>query len=268
MAQRRISPMISGLLLIVLAAFGPLANQAGIGELLAAGLLRMGGQAAPAAPTHLLYSEISRYLENDFCRDGLCPAGGWPQWIIIDEQSDWTLGQLQTVRRALVETIAALDEVGMNGRRLLAGYRFRYQPGETIAGRPNSVALVRHEHQEIILTDAAFRLENGFSIYHELGHVVDNRLRRRLTSGFMEITGSGDDYRRETGMRVTQGYWVRTQTSHSPYEATADAFAVWVTVVHLQAAGPAFRTTPEDVNFQAIGTAVEASLRVAEGEQN
>lgn len=203
------------------------------------------------------------YLENEFCQDSLCPPGGWQQWIIVDAESAWTAVQLTAVHHALVETFAALAEVGINGRHLLAGYRFRYQPGDRLNGRQESIALARHEVQEIILTDSAFTVQAGFSIYHELGHAVDNRLQRQLTVGFIDLIGGGEDYRRENGYLIPDGYWVRTQTRHSPYEATADAFGVWVTIRTSPAPAPIFHTTPPDISYRAISLAVETTLRQA-----
>jgi hypothetical protein len=210
-----------------------------------------------------LSSDSLAYLENDFCRDGLCPAGAWQRWIIVDESSTWTVAHLEMLHKSLWETMSALETVGLDGRSLLAGYRFRHQSGERIHGWENSIALVRHEAQEIILTDNAFSTEDGFSIYHELGHVADHRLKRQLTTTFMAVVGGGEEYKRQTGHLLPDGYWVRTQTSLNPYEATADAFAVWVTVGYLQRPHPTFYTMPDDVNFESISWAVDLALQEA-----
>jgi len=258
---------------LVLVLISPLLNRLGGGELLASSLAVMGQEANAVfrdeteVSLTTLAPESQLYLQEEFCQGGLCPAGGWQQWIIVDEAGGWDVAQLRAVHQALADTFGALAEVGINGRQLLAGYHFRYQPGERIINRQESIALARHEYQEIILTDSAFAVLGGFSIYHELGHAVDNRLHRQLTAGFIEITGGGEDYRRETGYLIPDGYWVRTQTRLSPYEATADAFGVWVTVGYRQDTTPVFMTTPPDVNYRGITHAVETAVQQAAASQ-
>ncbi len=268
MAHQRFSPRVFSLLL-ALVVLSPLLNRVGGRGLFVSGPapISHAAEAETAVDTAVsldfLPVDSQDYLENEFCQDSLCPPGGWQQWIIVDAESAWTAVQLTAVHHALVETFAALAEVGINGRHLLAGYRFRYQPGDRLNGRQESIALARHEVQEIILTDSAFTVQAGFSIYHELGHAVDNRLQRQLTVGFIDLIGGGEDYRRENGYLIPDGYWVRTQTRHSPYEATADAFGVWVTTHTSPAAAPIFHTTPPDISYRAISLAVETTLRQA-----
>jgi len=268
MAHQRFSPRVFSLLL-ALVVLSPLLNRVGGRGLFVSGPapISHAAEAETAVDTAVsldfLPVDSQDYLENEFCQDSLCPPGGWQQWIIVDAESAWTAVQLTAVHHALVETFAALAEVGINGRHLLAGYRFRYQPGDRLNGRQESIALARHEVQEIILTDSAFTVQAGFSIYHELGHAVDNRLQRQLTVGFIDLIGGGEDYRRENGYLIPDGYWVRTQTRHSPYEATADAFGVWVTIRTSPAAAPIFHTTPPDISYRAISLAVETTLRQA-----
>lgn len=272
MARRQFSLKATGLLLVLVLS-SPVVNMVGGSELLVSGLAQWEYEPGveirdeTAVALDSLAPDSQNYLQTEFCQGGLCPAGGWQQWIIVDEASDWTVAQLTAVHRALLDTFGALAQAGINGRHLLAGYRFRHQPGEFVNGRQESIALARHEYQEIILTDSAFTVQAGFSIYHELGHAVDNRLHRQLTAGFVELIGGGEDYRRETGFLIPDGYWVRTQTRHSPYEATADAFGVWVTVGYLQAADPVFRTTPPDVNHRAISSVVQTAVQLAAADQ-
>lgn len=214
-----------------------------------------------------LTPESQIYLETEFCRGGLCPPGGWQQWIIVDEARGWTVPQLQLLHQALSDTFGALAELGIDGRQLLAGYRFRYQPGDSVINREAAIALIHHEHQEIILTDKAFSVQAGFSIYHELGHAVDHRLQRQLTTGFIEIIGAGEDHRHETGHLIPDSHTVRTETRHSPYEAAADAFGVWVFVRYLQTAEPVFSNAPPEASYRDISDAVNIALRLAVTEQ-
>ncbi|MCA9874168.1 MAG: hypothetical protein KC441_10950 [Anaerolineales bacterium] len=274
MAHQRISPKVFGLLLALVLS-SPLLNLAGGRGLFVTGPAPVshaaeaerGETVDTAVSLDVLAADSQFYLQTEFCQDSLCPSGGWQQWVIVDAESAWTATELATLHQALVDTFAALADVGINGRHLLAGYRFRYQPGERLNGRQESIALARHELGEIILTDGAFDLQNGFSIYHELGHAVDNRLQRQLTNGFIEVIGGGEDYRRENGYLIPDGYWVRTQTRLSPYEATADAFAVWVTTGYLQSDEPIFNSTPPDVSYRGIDLAVRASLLLAVAKQ-
>ena len=115
------------------------------------------------------------YLHESFCREALCAEGGWASWIIVGPDSAWTVEELEMVRVALLTTMRALDEVGLDGRALLAGYRFRRAADANINGREGKIARIYHDSGEIILSGSAFKRLWGFYIYHELAHAVDRR---------------------------------------------------------------------------------------------
>ena len=166
---------------------------------------------------------------------------------------------MEMVKAALADSFDALETVGLDGEELLAGYRFRRQEGEFVRDERGLVALVNHDAEEIVLPDAAFLRQGGFSIFHELGHALDNRLSREMTRRFHQeaaeragLTGSQS--------LTPDGFWLRPSAIEAREEATADAFALWVTVHFSGNRRPVFAGTPMDVQFQAIAQAIEEAL--------
>jgi hypothetical protein len=171
---------------------------------------------------------------------------------------------LERVWATLTNTLGALAEQGLDGRALLAGYRFGRYDGDYVHDRPYRLAAVNHGDQIITLADFAFGDETNFTLYHELGHVLDQRLDRRLSARFHELIGSdGLASGVENDQATAEGYWLRGQSRANRLEATADAFAVWMIVSQGGQAGPVFRDTPEAVNHARIALALEAALQQA-----
>lgn len=202
---------------------------------------------------------VQRYLDHSFQLDDLGEAGTWQNWIIVEDGSDWSISQLRMVRAALQNTIAALDSAGLDGYELLAGYRFNRFSGQYLSDGSRRQAEVNHDSRLITLADQAFLNHRGFVIYHELGHVVDRQLGRRLTSIFQDQTlrpagTSGDS-------QLVDGYWLREQARTSPSEAAADAIALWVLVEHAGYDMPEFPSMPEMVDAPVLFELVEQGLR-------
>lgn len=209
--------------------------------------------------TAVVAPEISTYLEQTFCHDGLCEGQEWSTWILVDPHNPWQLSELGMVRSILLETIQALDNSGHDGHALLLGYHFKKISQEFVTEEHGhrTVAIVNHDHQEISLSNSAFLRQQGFSIYHELGHVVDHRLNRRLTSSYLAHGhGEGDHHHHE----LADGYWVRPWGLEQKNEGTADAFAIWVMQMHAGKRGPIFPGTPVDTDYNHIAQTVAEIL--------
>lgn len=187
------------------------------------------------------------------------PAGDIARWIIADGESVWDAEELEMTGRALGDTLDALALVGIDGHELLEGYKFRRYAGEFVRDDRGLVAVVNHEEKVITLSDAAFKRQHGFSIYHEIGHAVDSQLDRNLSLRFHELAGLNSS--QGGSMAVTQdGYWMRPIAHKDMEEATADAFALWVTVDNSGMKEPIFAGTPLDVQYESISQAVEDAL--------
>lgn len=189
------------------------------------------------------------YLQSTFCNDNLCGDEGWSRWVIADAESVWKVQELVMIRHVLENSLGALDSVGIDGQELLDGYRFRRFTGEYVDNKPGRVAMVVHSKMEITVSDTAFVRQQGFYIYHEIGHAVDTRLGRNLNNRFHRL--------------ATDDYKLRRQAQHRPEEATADAFAVWVMVGYTGARQPVFKNTPATADYVGISQAVEQSLHGA-----
>ena len=192
-------------------------------------------------------TDVQAYLAQQFCSVQLCGEAGWQQWLHISPEHPWTIDELMMLNHILASTIEALEGVGVDGRNLLSGYKFRRQHGEHIQGHPGRIAVVNHASQEITLADAAFVRLRGFYIYHELGHVVDARMGRQLTTQFHTLVGS-DMVNRQTAV----GFWMNQHSQHDLEEATADAFALWVIITYEDGYQPVFAGTPPNTNYERI----------------
>jgi hypothetical protein len=203
------------------------------------------------------------YLQQQFCQDGLCADTDYAEWLIVDAESQWQVEDLQMVRHVLMQTIAALNDAGLDGRSLLASYRFRRFNGPYVEANDGLIGVVRHHSQEIVLADTAFQRMQGFYIYHELGHVVDRRTRRQLSQSYHHIAYGG--YQVMEGMTPEQwetadGYWLRLQGRHDREEATADAFALWVAFAPSDGCKLIFANMPAKVHYSSIVWTVHTSL--------
>jgi hypothetical protein len=182
------------------------------------------------------------------------------QWFLTDPANPWTPLELATVGQIRGQTIQALNQAGLDGRELLEGYRFRRFQGEYVDQVEGQLAIVDHEKEEIVLADAAFERHHGFNIYHELGHVVDHRLERRLSQRFHEVAGS-DPAQSGDQWLTADGYWLRYHGRDDAEEATADAFALWVMTSQSGSWKPIFYGTPLTVNYDGIVEAIEIALQ-------
>ncbi len=191
-------------------------------------------------------------------------VGDLEQWIVIDDSgedagSQWTNTELRIVHNAIRDTIAALDSAGLDGHQLLAGYRFQRAAGRYLAEGIQRQAQVNHEPELITLAGNSFISAQGFVIYHELGHVVDRRLGRRLSSIFQ--AQALQPARTDGLVELEDGYWMREQAHDSASEAAADAFALWVMVEQEGRPMPSFPTMPETVDPPLIFELVRMGLR-------
>ncbi|MDX1613644.1 MAG: hypothetical protein R3300_04990 [Candidatus Promineifilaceae bacterium] len=182
----------------------------------------------------------------------------WQKWIDPETSNAWNAAELKQIRAILDDTLAALSDVGLDGAALLAGYRFRRVAGEYVRPDKQYVALANHEQQTIILGTAAFVRLQGFYIYHELGHAVDHRLERRLGDAFHSQAGSG--YTAKQQWLTGAGYWMRPHARDARSEATADAFALWVSSNYGKRRPPVFGGSPADLNYESIGLAAQGAL--------
>jgi len=209
------------------------------------------------------------------------PSTSQPERYIVDESSQWTTEELAVLNQVLQHTFRALAEAGLDGRVLLADYRFRRVAGEYIDEALGLVGLVNHDTRVISLADAAFVRLGGFYIYHELGHALDHQLGRALSEQFhaQVAAAAGTEIAEENGAAVgdindgawqtTDGYWLRAQAHDDREEATADAFALWVGIEQAGMHRPIFAGTPLDADYGGISSALaDAMLAIHIGKAN
>ena len=183
------------------------------------------------------------------------------RWLIGERGSEWTAGEWQMIHEVLSDTLRVLAAADLDGEELLSGYRFKRIFGEYVDPDVGKIAIVNHEKEEIWLADAAFLRLDGFYIYHELGHAVDNRLKRQLSQAYHTRTG-GKFVDRENGEEWQSGdsFWMRPHGRDDREEATADAFALMVTMSETTSKKPVFSGMPADVDYSGIADAVSQSL--------
>lgn len=216
------------------------------------------GMESPERLSAPLSGETGRYFVNTFCQGELCPAAEAGRWLIFAEDGAWTVEEAEQVRRALLDVFAALAAAGEDGSELLDGYRFRRYASEYVDGVPGRVARVNHGELEIVLSDTAFLRQQGFYIYHELGHAVDGRLDRRLSAHFHGHTGGGPTA--GGSWQTADNFWIRPEGRDDREEAAADAFAVWVMVERAGLRKPVFPGAPMATDHAAIAAAAESAL--------
>jgi hypothetical protein len=179
-------------------------------------------------------------------------------WIIESPDSYWTNEELAMVHLALSNSVTALDDAGYDGQEMLSGYRFRRQQGEFVDGVNGRIAFVRHNKQEVILSDSAFQRLQGFYIYHELGHIVDKRLGRQLSQRFHEIAGS---IAQDGATQTADGYWLNDHAHQDHQEATSDAFAIWVVLRYTDNYKPVFAHTPPTTSYEHIVHSLDMAIK-------
>ncbi|MCA9925234.1 MAG: hypothetical protein KC421_22830 [Anaerolineales bacterium] len=217
----------------------------------------------PSLPDNQTVTDATQaYLNQEFCRDNLCTADNWHTWIIADSESDWQVEELEMMHNTLLTTINALDEIGADGISLLAGYRVRkinqeFVPSES---EQNLVAVVRHPEQEIVVSRSAFLRQQGFLLYHELGHVIDKRVERRYTTNYQALAEVGGG---PSDAPIADGYWLREYGRNEANEGSADAFATWIVLRYAGTRQPVFPGTPITVDYDLIANTAQLALTQA-----
>jgi hypothetical protein len=206
------------------------------------------------------YSEV-RDFSKENSGDLAHPNKEPHRWFIGEQGSEWSSDEWEMIHEALSGTFRILAGAEIDGKTLLSGYRFRRISGEYVDSEEGKIAIVNHEKEEIWLADAAFLRLEGFYIYHELGHAVDRRLERKLSQAYHARTG-GKLVDRGNGDEWQSGdmFWMRPHGRDDREEATADAFALLVTMSESTSRTPIFSGMPTDVNYNGIADAVSQSL--------
>ena len=205
----------------------------------------------PAAEPAMIAETITEtqtldYLANHFCSGGLCRSSSWTEWVNLDADSSWEIDDLQLLHTALLVTMRALDDASFDGYSLLSGYRFRHSRGVYLPGELAILARVEHEQHDVVLADGALRKQWGFYIYHELGHIVDRRLKLQLTNEFQKLTKGENN---EGNRKTVDGFWLNKAARDRPEEATADAFALWIFLNYTTNPQPVLWLKPQDTHY-------------------
>jgi len=182
-------------------------------------------------------------------------------WLITDEESHWSANEIKVLHGVLQNTFRALVANKFDGRVLLEGYHFRHVAGSYIGDKDGRMSTIDHNTGVITLTDKAFTVQNGFAIYHELGHAVDFRLNRQLSAGFHSYTGGTGISDEDTAWHTADNYWLREQSRDDREEAAADAFAVLVMVSYAGLNPPVFANQPVAASYEAISAAAAQALQ-------
>jgi len=186
-------------------------------------------------------------------------------WLITDEESHWSADEIEVLQDVLQNTFGALAGNNIDGRALLDGYRFRHEAGSYIGDKDGRMGTIDHNTGIITLTGKAFTVQNGFAIYHELGHAVDFRLNRQLSAGFHSYTGgTGISSDEDTPWHTADNYWLREQSRDDREETAADAFAILVMVSYAGENPPVFANQPVAANYEAISAAAAQALQSGE----
>jgi hypothetical protein len=185
-------------------------------------------------------------------------------WLITDEESHWSAYEIEVLQDVLQNTFGAVAAYKIDGRALLDGYRFRHEAGSYIGDKDGRMGTIDHNTGVITLTDKAFTVQNGFAIYHELGHAVDFRLNRQLSAGFHSYTGGTEINDEDNQWHTADNYWLREQSRDDREEAAADAFAILVMVSYAGLNPPVFANQPVAANYEAISAAAAQALQSGE----
>jgi hypothetical protein len=184
-------------------------------------------------------------------------------WLISDEESHWFTDEVEVLQCALQNTFGALTAKGIDGMALLDGYRFRHEADLYVGDVEGQMGTIDHNVGVIRLSDRAFTVLNGFAIYHELGHAVDNRLNRQLSESFHTYTGGPKISEDGKQWQTADNYWLREQGHYDREEATADAFAVWVMVSYAGLNRPVFANQPITTDYDGISAAMALALQTS-----
>jgi RHS repeat-associated protein len=159
------------------------------------------------------------YLENLFCYDIDCGSNGWKDWIIVNDDSIWTMKELWDVHESLAAVKSALQSLGIDWlHTTMSGVNFSRYAGAGLSD--GAIGRYTRSTHEIILTDSAF---NDRTILHELGHAIDTY------SPFRDLH---DRYAVESGScvicKIGKGFYFREYGRAPQTEGWADAFSAWV----------------------------------------
>jgi len=188
-------------------------------------------------------------------------TGETAYWLIIDEDSHWAADEEEILQRVLQDTFGALAANGIDGMVLLDGYHFRHDAGRYVDDVEGRMATIDHNEREIMLSDTAFTVLNGFAIYHELGHAVDHRLNRQMSQGYHRLTGGPGISEDGKQWQTADNYWLRLQGRDDREEAAADAFAVLVMVSYAGLKRPIFAHQPITTDYDSISAALALALQ-------
>ncbi len=205
-------------------------------------------QAPELAMTAAIYRENEPVLAPATTTATIVSEDESHGFLIEGGTSHWTAAERDLVNQVVARTVTALEEAGIDGAQLMAGYHFQRVAGEHVDEELGLVALVNHDDRVIYLADSAFLRMGGFYIYHELGHVVDRQLDRGLSRQFHNQVGGSE----ASAWQTAAGYWMREHAHQDREEATADAFALWVTSQLEGFRKPVFAGTPLTVDYQGI----------------
>jgi hypothetical protein len=189
---------------------------------------------------------------------------GFSTWLIIDQDSCWDAEEVEILKRVLQNTFDTLAANGIDGMVLLDGYRFRHKAGRYIDQEKGFMASIDHNKNEITLSDMAFTVQDGFAIYHELGHAIDYRLDRQLSEGFHRYTGGAETNEDGKQWKTADNYWLRLKGRDDREEATADAFAVLVMMTYAVLKRPVFAHQPITTDYDGISAALALALQTIE----
>ena len=182
-------------------------------------------------------------------------------WLIIDKESHWSADEIEFLQDILENTFGALAANNIDGRELLDGYRFRHEAGSYVGDKEGRMGTIDHNEGVITLTDKAFTVQNGFAIYHELGHAVDFRLNRQLSTGFHRYSGGTEISVDDNEWDTADNFWLRKQSRDDREEAAADAFAILVMVSYAGLNPPVFAHQPVAASYEDISAAAALALQ-------
>jgi len=125
-------------------------------------------------------AEYWDYLDRLFCVSIYCGTKGWRQWIVVNENSIWTVEELQIVKAAILHALFALARLGIDLRDTgIWGTVFERDNNplarEGFAGGREHPAFHNPLTSIIRLGNEVF--ENEYygmaTLFHELGHAID-----------------------------------------------------------------------------------------------
>ncbi len=175
-------------------------------------------------------AECWDYLDRLFCVSLYCGTKGWRQWIVVNENSIWTIEELQMVKDAILRAMLALAELGIDlWDTGIWGTVFERDNNplarESLTGGREHPAFHNPLTSIIRLGNEVF--ENEYygiaTLFHELGHAIDTISPfTDLHDHFQSALGC-TSWNCETPERFRfRDYGI------SDAEGWADAFSVWL----------------------------------------